>query len=108
MPETIIGVTVNVISATSTTVSCNFQNSYNSAVCTIFYGPVPNCSMSNDSSTSINDHTGNALRLTIHLKERLLPNTDYCYVVTLVSQELVIAINGTFKSSEYRHFQLLI
>ena len=93
MPETFVGVVVNVSAAT---VSCNLLSSYTdtpNAVCTISYGPSPNCDMHMDSSTPTT--------LTISLTGTLQPITEYCYVVTVNNGYLVFDINGAFRLSEY-------
>ena len=93
MPETFVVVVVNVSAAT---VSCNLLSSYTdtpNAVCTISYGPSPNCDMYMDSSTPTT--------LTISLTGTLQPITEYCYVVTVNNGYLVFDINGAFRLSEY-------
>ena len=97
--ENIASVVVNVSTAT---VSCNLLSSYTdtpNAVCTISYGPSPNCDMYMDSSTPTTGSSGDTL--TISLSQPLDPNTEYCYTVTLSNGGLILAIEGTFRSSKF-------
>ena len=95
-----------VVNVSAATVSCNLLSSYTdtpNAVCTISYGPSPNCDMYMDSSRSTPTTGSSGDTLTISLPQPLDPNTEYCYTVTLFNGGLILAIQGTFRSSKFQY-----
>ena len=97
------------MNVSAATVSCNLLSSYTdtrNAVCTISYGPSPNCDMYMDSSTPTTGSSGDTL--TISLSQPLDHNTEYCYTVTLPNGGLILAIQGTFRSSKFQCYTQLI
>ena len=92
------------MNVSAATVSCNLLSSYTdtpNAVCTISYGPSPNCDMYMDSSPPTTGSSGDTL--TISLSQPMDANTEYCYTVTLPNGGLILAIEGTFRSSKFQY-----
>ena len=90
-----------VVNVSAATVSCNLLSSYTNTpngVCTISYGPSPNCDMFMDSSPPTTGRSDDTL--TISLSQPLDPNTKYCYTVTLSNGGLSLGVEGTFRSSK--------
>ena len=95
------------MNVSAATVSCNLLSSYTdtpNTVCTISYGPSPNCDMYMDSSAP----TTSGDTLTISLSQPLNPSTEYCYTVTLYNGGLILAIQGTFRSSKVQQCTLIL
>ena len=89
------------MNVSAATVSCNLLSSYTDtpyAVCTISYGASPNCDMYMNSSTPTTGRSGDTP--TISLSQPLDPSNEYCYTVTLSNGGLILAIEGTFRSSK--------
>ena len=92
------------MNVSAATVSCNLLSSYTdtpNAVCTISYGPSPNCDMYMDSSTPTTGSSGDTL--TISLSQPLNLSPEYCYTVTLSNGGLIQAIEVTFSSSKFQY-----